>query len=63
MLKESAFYPGFYNNKHRRINRLGIKTQEGDNKNKQFIRRIHIVIAIGSTGIKLKNRGQWMDAR
>ncbi len=54
--------PGFYNNKHRRINRLDIKTKEDDNKNKQF-KDEYIVIAIDSNGIKITNRGQWMDER
>ncbi len=44
---------------NRRINRLDIKIKE-DNKNKEF-KDEYIVIAIDSTGIKITNRGQWMQ--
>lgn len=43
----------------RRINRLDIKI-ENDDKNEQFKDK-YIVIAIDSTGIKVTNRGQWMQ--
>ena len=43
----------------RRINRLDIKINE-DSKNKEF-KDEYIIIAIDSTGIKITNRGQWMQ--
>ena len=43
----------------RRINRLDIKINDTDSKNKQF-KDEYIVIAIDSTGINVTNRGQWM---
>ncbi len=43
----------------RRINRLDIKI-ENDDKNKEFEDE-YIIIAIDSTGIKVTNRGQWMQ--
>ncbi len=43
----------------RRINRLDIKIKE-DNKSKEF-EDGYIIIAIDSTGIKVTNRGQWMQ--
>ncbi len=48
-----------YTTINRRINRLDIKKNEGDTKNKEFEDE-YIVIAIDSTGIKVTNRGQWM---
>ena len=57
MLKESAFYPGFYNNKHRRINKLNIPINSEKDK---ISKDDYIIIAIGGTGIKVTNRGQWM---
>jgi hypothetical protein len=44
---------------NRRINRLDIKINKDDNKDKKF-KDEYIVIAIDSTGIKVTNRGQWM---
>ncbi|MER5176232.1 MAG: IS5 family transposase, partial [Candidatus Nitrosocosmicus sp.] len=41
------------------INRLDIKINDTDSKNKDFEDE-YIVIAIDSTGIKVTNRGQWM---
>src|SRR6185312_3687010 len=43
----------------RRINKLDIKIKE-DNKDKEFEDQ-YIIIAIDSTGIKVTNRGQWMQ--
>jgi hypothetical protein len=46
---------------NRRINRLDIKIKDTpDSKNKEFEDE-YIVIAIDSTGIKVTNRGQWMQ--
>ena len=47
-----------YTTINRRINRLDIKIN--DNKNKDFEDE-YIIIAIDSTGIKVTNRGQWMQ--
>ena len=44
----------------RRINRLNIKIKDVDNKDKDFEEE-YITIAIDSTGIKITNRGQWMQ--
>ncbi len=44
----------------RRINRLDIKIKDVDNKDKDFEEE-YITIAIDSTGIKVTNRGQWMQ--
>jgi hypothetical protein len=43
----------------RRINRLDIKIEDNNTKNKEF-EDDYIIIAIDSTGIKVTNRGQWM---
>jgi transposase-like protein len=51
-----------YTTINRRINRLDIKINEDDNKNKEFEDE-YIVIAIDSTGIKVTDRGQWMYER
>ena len=48
-----------YSTISRRINRLDIKIKE-DNKSKEF-EDGYIIIAIDSTGIKVTNRGQWMQ--
>ncbi len=48
-----------YTTINRRINRLDIKIKD-DNKSKEF-KDEYIVIAIDSTGIKVTNRGQWMQ--
>jgi hypothetical protein len=48
-----------YTTINRRINRLDIKIKE-DDKNRKFEDE-YIVIAIDSTGIKVTNRGQWMQ--
>ena len=45
---------------NRRINRLDIKVI--DNDSKEF-KDDYIIIAIGSTGIKITNRGQWMNEK
>ncbi len=50
-----------YSTINRRINRLNIKIK-GDNKNKEFEYE-YIVIAIDSTGIKVTNRGQWIQEK
>ena len=47
-----------YSTISRRINRLDIKINE--NKSKEF-EGDYIIIAIDSTGIKVTNRGQWME--
>jgi hypothetical protein len=49
-----------YTTINRRINRLNIKIKDVDNKDKDFEDK-YIVIAIESTGIKVTNRGQWMQ--
>ena len=46
---------------NRRINRLDIKIKDVDDDVK--FKDEYIVIAIDSTGIKITNRGQWMDER
>ena len=46
---------------NRRINRLDIKIKDVDDDMK--FKDEYIVIAIDSTGIKITNRGQWMDER
>ena len=48
-----------YTTINRRINRLDIKINDTDSKNKDFEDE-YIIIAIDSTGIKVTNRGQWM---
>jgi len=48
-----------YTTINRRINRLDIKINDGDNKDKDFEDE-YIIIAVDSTGIKVTNRGQWM---
>ena len=48
-----------YTTINRRINRLDIKIKDTDNNNKS--KDEYIVIAIDSTGIKVTNRGQWMQ--
>ena len=60
MLKEK-YHPFLFTTiNRRRINRLDIKIKEDGNKNKEFEDE-YIVIAIDSTGIKITNRGQWMQ--
>ncbi len=49
-----------YSTISRRINRLDIKIKDVVNKSKEFEDQ-YIVIAIDSTGIKVTNRGQWMQ--
>jgi len=46
---------------NRRINRLDIKID--DNKNAKELEDRYIIIAIDSTGIKVTNRGQWMNKK
>ena len=50
-----------YTTINRRINRLDVKIKDAidDNKSKDE----YIVIAIDSTGIKVTNRGQWMNEK
>ena len=48
-----------YTTINRRINKLNIEIKD-DDKNKKFEDE-YIVIAIDSTGIKVTNRGQWMQ--
>ena len=55
-LKEKYLPFLLHYNKHRRINRLDFKINDGDNKDKDFEDE-YIVIAIDSTGIKVTNRG------
>jgi len=49
-----------YTTINRRINRLDIQIKDTDTKNKEF-KDEYIVIAIDSTGIKVTNRGQWIQ--
>jgi hypothetical protein len=49
-----------YTTINRRINRLDVKIKDVNNKDKDFEDE-YIVIAIDSTGIKVTNRGQWMQ--
>jgi hypothetical protein len=49
---EYTFYPRFYNNKQRRINKLDVKIKDMDNKDKEFEDE-YITIAIDSNGIRL----------
>jgi DUF438 domain-containing protein len=56
MLKEVPSIP-IYNNKHRRINKLNIPINSEKDK---ISKDDYIIIAIGGTGIKVTNRGQWM---
>jgi hypothetical protein len=60
MLKEKLPSIPDFTTINRRINRLEIKIKEDNNKNKEFEDE-YIVIAIDSTGIKVTNRGQWMQ--
>ncbi len=46
-----------YSTINRRINRMDVKIED---KSKEF-ENDYIVIAIDSTGIKVPNRGQWMQ--
>jgi len=46
---------------NRRINRLDIKID--DSKNTKNLKDRYIIIAIDSTGIKVTNRGQWMNRK
>jgi DUF438 domain-containing protein len=55
--KGSTFYPRFYNNKHRIINKLNIPINSEKDK---ISKADYIIIAIGGTGIKVTNRGQWI---
>ena len=53
-----------YTTINRRINRLDIKIEEDGNKNEEFEDEYeYIVITIYSTGIKVTNRGQWMNEK
>jgi hypothetical protein len=49
-----------YTTINRRINRLDIQIKDTDTKNKEF-KDEYIIIAIDSTGIKVTNRGQWIQ--
>src|SRR3954452_25411912 len=49
-----------YTTINRRINRLGIKIKDTDNKSNKEFEDEYIVIAIDSTGIKVTNRAQWI---
>jgi hypothetical protein len=49
-----------YTTINRRINRLDVKIKDVNNKDKDFEDE-YIVIAIDRTGIKVTNRGQWMQ--
>ncbi len=51
-----------YSTINRRINKLNIKIKDIDSKNKGF-KDDYITIAIDSTGIKVTNRGQWMQEK
>ena len=49
-----------YSTINRRINRLDIKIKDTESKVKEFEDE-YIIIAIDSTGIKVTNRGRWME--
>ena len=49
-----------YTTINRRINRLNIKIENTTDDSKEF-KDAYIIIAIDSTGIKVTNRGQWMQ--
>jgi len=49
--------PDYTTINRRRINRLDIKINDTDNKDKEFEDEYIVVIAIDSTGIKVTNRG------
>ncbi len=49
-----------YSTINRRINRLDIKVIDDNGKE---LKDDHIIIAIDSTGIKITNRGQWMNEK
>ena len=51
-----------YTTINRRINRLNIKIKDTGSKNKEF-EDGYLIIAIDSTGIKVTNRGQWMNEK
>jgi hypothetical protein len=51
-----------YTTINRRINRLDIKIKDATNDSNKF-KDEYIVIAIDSTGIKVTNRGQWMNEK
>lgn len=51
-----------YTTINRRINRLNIKIKDTGSKNKEF-EDDYLIIAIDSTGIKVTNRGQWMNEK
>jgi len=51
-----------YTTINRRINRLNIKIKDIGSKNKEF-EYDYLIIAIDSTGIKVTNRGQWMNEK
>src|SRR6478609_7099530 len=48
-----------YSTINRRINRLDIKIKDATDSNK--FKDDYLIIAIDSTGIKVTNRGQWMQ--
>jgi hypothetical protein len=52
-----------YTTINRRVNRLDIKIKDTGSKNKEFEDDYIIIIAIDSTGIKVTNRGQWMNEK
>ncbi len=47
---------------NRRINRLNVKIKDDNNKNTNLDDG-YIIIAVDSTGIKVTNRGQWMNKK
>lgn len=47
---------------NRRINRLNVKIKDDSNKNTN-LDDWYIIIAVDSTGIKVTNRGQWMNKK
>ncbi|CAN5677161.1 IS5-like element IS903B family transposase [soil metagenome] len=48
---------------NRRINRLNVKINDDLNKITKNLKDRYIIIAIDSTGIKVTNRGQWMNKK
>ncbi len=48
---------------NRRINRLNIKINNGKQSKEEKELCDYIIIAIDSTGIKVSNRGQWMNKK
>jgi hypothetical protein len=51
-----------YTTINRRINRLDVKIKDATNDSNKF-KDEYIIIAIDSTGIKVTNRGQWMNEK